>query len=99
MARFRVPAWRIRQIFNDNKYFEMVKSGVWTANLAESTPIARPFKDHPVGTLSQIVHYLDELGRVVAIVHQFRKPNGKIGGSGKPDPKMLEFDGDTYHAL
>jgi hypothetical protein len=97
MATFWVSPPEIRKIFNDNGYFERVKSGAWTKEVVESETVRLP--DHPAGTKSQIVHYRDELDRVVAIVHQYLKPNGKIGGKGKPDPKWLEYDGDMYHAL
>ena len=53
----------------------------------------------PAGSKSERVVYRDELGRRVAIVHQFRKPNGQLGASGKPDPKMLEHEGDNYYAI
>jgi hypothetical protein len=97
--RRRVPPRVIRKIFNDNGYLELVKSGAWTARIDQSEPIRRPFPGHPRGTRSQIVHYLNERGHVMAIVHQYRKPDGSIGGKGKPDPKFLVHKGVLYHAL
>jgi hypothetical protein len=32
-------------------------------------------------------------GQLMAIVHQYRLPNGELGASGLPDPKWLR-DGD-----
>jgi hypothetical protein len=99
MATFKVPAWKIQRIFNDNRYFELVKSGQWTAEISESDIVLRSRPRIPAGSLSQSVIYRDELGRRVARVHQFLKPNGKLGASGKPDPKFLEYDGDLYYSL
>src|SRR3989442_2275506 len=46
----------------------------------------------PPGTLSQIVFYRRE-DVLIAIVHQYLLPDGRIGASGLPDPKWLP-DGD-----
>jgi len=97
--RRRVPPGVIRKIFNDNGYFERVNSKAWTTRIVESEPIRHPFPGHPRGTRSQIVHYLNERGLVMAIVHQYRKPDGSIGGKrGLPDPKFLVHKGVLYHA-
>jgi len=40
--------------------------------------------------------YFNEQGRQVAIVHQFRRPDGSLGGDGLPDPKELLHDGVLY---
>ena len=94
----KVPAWKIRKIFNHNGYFELVKSKTLRSRIVQSEPIRHAFPGHPHGTRSQIVHYLDDKGRVVAIVHQYRKPDGSIGGkNGLPDPKFLFHKGICYH--
>lgn len=49
----------------------------------------------PPGTRSQIIAYL-EAGRQIAIVHQYRLPNGQLGASGLPDPKRLLIGGLLY---
>jgi len=53
----------------------------------------------PPGTRSQIVRYFrrsDDL--MVAIVHQYLRPDGTLGASGLPDPKWLR-DGDRILIL
>jgi hypothetical protein len=32
------------------------------------------------------------------LVHQYLRPDGKVGGSGRPDPKAV-LDGDTLYLL
>jgi len=51
----------------------------------------------PSGTRSQILHYYTrDLKIKVAIVHQYLRPDGTLGGSGKPDPKQVFDDGVIY---
>jgi len=45
-----------------------------------------------------MVEYRDISGSVVALVHQYKRTDGKIGASGKPDPKKLRI-GDTVYYL
>ncbi len=52
----------------------------------------------PPGTRSQMVAYLDAAGQRIALVHQYLRPDGTIGGSGRPDPKELFDDGILYYA-
>lgn len=69
----------------------------------------RPFVDtsrevptnhhEPEGTLSQLLHIYDVADNAkVAIMHQYLRPDGTIGASGRPDPKMLVVDG-VMHVL
>ncbi len=59
----------------------------------------RPPKHQPPGTRSQMVRYLDANGFEVARVHQYLRPNGKLGGSGRPNPKRLVVNGIVYAVL
>jgi len=43
-----------------------------------------------------ILAYYDSGGRRVSIVHQYLRPDGKIGAGGKPDPKWVLFNGVIY---
>jgi hypothetical protein len=36
-----------------------------------------------------MVKYYSQDGEVLALVHQYLRPDGTIGASGKPDPKRL----------
>jgi len=44
-----------------------------------------------------MVAYLDAGGQRIALVHQYLRPDGTIGGSGRPDPKELLEDGIIYY--
>jgi hypothetical protein len=35
-------------------------------------------------------------GTEIARAHRYLRPDGSIGGSGKPDPKLLIADGKRY---
>ncbi len=47
------------------------------------------------GTVSQLVAYYERLPdgqkRLLAVVFQYLQPDGKLGASGKPDPKWLRL--------
>ena len=52
--------------------------------------------DEPSGTRSLTVSYVNDAGERVFMVHFYLRPDGSIGGSGKPDPKWLYEDGAVY---
>jgi hypothetical protein len=85
----------IRQMFNEGRYFERVQSGELRAvTIGQNRPKR---KNRQVrGAKSETVDYLDEYGRRVARVHQYRNKDGALGGSGKPDPKVLFHNGTLY---
>lgn len=90
-----VSAFEIRGYFNDGRYEDLVAYGVLTEKLIrEGPPSAR--SNQPPGTKSQILAYLDNRGRQVAIVHRYLRPDGSLGGGGKPDPKKLLHNGTLY---
>jgi hypothetical protein len=42
------------------------------------------------------MRYIDRSDRMVALVHQYVRPDGAIGGRGQPDPKRLVKGGIIY---
>ena len=46
---------------------------------------------------NQIHRYYDERGNKIAIVHQMLLPDGTIGGSGRPEPKVLWVGGEILY--
>lgn len=44
-----------------------------------------------------MVWYYDESLEGVALVHQYLRPDGSLGGSGKPDPKRLLLDDEILY--
>lgn len=47
----------------------------------------------PFCTHSQIVVYWEGDDTPIAIVHQYARPDGSLGASGRPDPKKLVVGG------
>lgn len=90
-----VSATELRRMFNDGLYVERVQSGELTEKvLSQNTPSPRAHQQP--GTKSQLVAYLDAQGREVARTHQYLRPGGTLGGSGKPDPKKIFKEGKLY---
>lgn len=93
--RIDVSAETLREIFNESGYWELAKEGkLFEKVYFEDVPQKQ--SGEPPGTLSQIVAYLDSQGHPVAIVHQYLRRDGTIGGSGRPDPKKLFYKGKRY---
>ncbi len=83
-----VPDDEIRRVFNDGHYLEMLANGELIAILLKDRP-AKPSSGQPHGTRSQILTYKSKTGKLVALVHQYLRPDGTLGASGLPDPKRL----------
>ena len=83
-------------MFNEGRYWENTQDGTFTAVVKKSRHPSLPRANVPHCTHSQIVLYLDGQGVEVALVHQYLRPDGSIGASGKPDPKRLVKDGKMY---
>jgi hypothetical protein len=79
----------IRRIFNEGRYFERAQSGelipVRMRNDHPDTPLA----GEPKCTHSQTWYYYTRRRELVAVVHQYERPDGSIGLHGRPDPKAL----------
>lgn len=84
-------------MFNESQYPEMIAHG----QLVPKYPYLRD--DHlkepekrgePQCTHGQMIRYLDNNGRWLVEVFQYRRPNKTLGASGVPDPKRLRV-GDT----
>jgi hypothetical protein len=93
--RINVSAETLRKLFNESGYWELAKQGKLLEKVYSQAPPQKR-SGEPPGTLSQIVAYLDSQGRQVAIVHQYLRKDGSIGGSGRPDPKKLFYQGNLY---
>lgn len=85
----------LRRIFNENRYFERMQEGEFRSRIVKQT--RRRGGDPRVrNAMSQTVEYWDRQGRRVALVHQYRMKDGRLGGSGKPDPKVVVHDDSIY---
>jgi hypothetical protein len=50
----------------------------------------------PPGSRSEMISYREINGFELARAHQYVLPDGRIGASGKPDPKRVLKDGKLY---
>jgi hypothetical protein len=85
-----VTPQELRKRFNAGKYYERVLADELIATV-ESERLPRAEANEPPGTLSQMIWYYDDSLQRVALVHQYLRPDGSLGGSGRPDPKRLLF--------
>lgn len=92
----RVSSQELRLLFNQNAYWQKAQSGEFTHTIDADRVPSPPPPGHPPGTRSQMISYFDSQGNRVARVHQYLRPDGSIGGSGRPDPKMLMVNGVIY---
>ena len=85
----------VRRIFNENRYFERMQEGEFRSRIVKQN--RRRGGDRRVrNAMSQTVEFFDMQGRRVALVHQYRMKDGRMGGSGKPDPKVVVHEGVIY---
>jgi len=87
----RVTPAELRELFNAGRYHERVVANEMIATVESERP-ARPEANEPAGTISQMVWYHDASLRRVALIHQYLRRDGTLGGSGRPDPKRLLLD-------
>ena len=75
---------------------ERTQIGELKAVVERSRHPALPLAKEPFCTESQQVSYYDANGNEVARVHQYKRTDGTLGLSGRPDPKRLLQDGILY---
>ena len=89
-----VDVGTLRQMFNDGQYWQRLQAGQLVGVVGESRHPGPPFE--PFCTFSQIVRYFTLTQERVAVVHQYLRPDGTLGGSGRPDPKAINAGGMLY---
>lgn len=79
---------RLRSEFNSAGYYTDVinRSGVITEVIWKNYVVEHSWL--PPGSRGQLVYYLIE-SIPVALVHQYVTPDGTLGASGLPDPKVV----------
>lgn len=86
-------------MFNEGGFWAKATSGEFTTVTLESRHPALTATNEPHCTYSQMISYHDTAGNEVARVHQYLKPDGTLGASGKPDPKRIFVDGTLYRLI
>jgi hypothetical protein len=88
----------LRQKFNADQYVERAARGELQVDVISSDPPAADAHE-PSGTLSQRIRYIAPDGSLLAVAHQFLRPDGNIGGHGRPDPKILFTSSGPVYTL
>jgi hypothetical protein len=70
-------------------------AGTLTIHINRDVIPTRIEAKEPLGTRSQEFSYFDGNMEVVR-GHQYLRPNGQLGGSGRPDPKRI-FEGGIWY--
>lgn len=81
-----VSADELRTMFNEGRYYERMQEGEFLPEVTDIGPSPTHFS---ADIRSQIVAYIDQAGRTVAIVHQYGYDNGDVAEGTQPDPKFL----------
>ena len=92
-----VSKQRIRELFNDGKYWTRARNREFTLEYIYNKP-APASAGQPRGTKSQVIAYINSNGEQIALVHQYLKRDGTLGGSGMPDPKEL-LQGEVLYKI
>jgi hypothetical protein len=95
----RIQTTEMQKIFNEGGYWDKAKSGEFSSVTLEDRHPALTAANEPFCTYSQMISYRDASDNEVARVHQYLRPDGTIGASGKPDPKRLFADGTLFRLV
>lgn len=92
-----VDAQTLRGLFAEAAIERRLSSGELTISVKRQTErLAPAHLGEPPGTVSHVLVYLDADGRAQAIAHEYLRPDGSIGASGRRDPKWLRFRGAIW---
>jgi hypothetical protein len=92
----RVTPVELRRMFNNSTIPDLIKSGKLREELIRQGHPSPRGSGQPFCTHSQILSFWNREGKMVALCHQYKRPDGTIGGSGKPDPKRIMIEGTIY---
>jgi hypothetical protein len=92
----RIESSEMQRRFNEGRYWERAQAGELAVVILEDRHPALMAAKEPDCTHSQMLSYRDTSDSEVARVHQYLRPDGTLGASGRPDPKRLYQDGQLY---
>jgi len=88
-------------MFNESQVPDMISERKLVPKYLRNEELKEPEKrkyPEPRGTRSQTIRYADSNGQWVAVVHQYLRPDGTLGATGKPDPKRLRVGNTIFIA-
>lgn len=92
----------IREKFNGSQYPDMIADGRLIADqpYLRDAHLEKPeIRNEPYCTRGQMIRYRDKNGRWVVEVFRYVRPDGTIGGSGRPDPKRLRIGNTVFYVV
>src|SRR5271170_1036955 len=93
----RVTPEELRLRFNEGNYWTKAQAGDLKEVVLESCISTALADKESVQITSEMVSYRDKTtDEEVARIHQYKRPDGTLAASGKPDPKRLLEDGILY---
>jgi hypothetical protein len=96
-----VCPWIIRALFNERRYYLRIARGeIWPRVIRDKPAPAS--SGEPPGSRSQTIAFVSASGAFHAVATRYLGPDGRIGGWGSNDPKMLRgakttFERDVTH--
>ena len=94
-----VSSITLRYRFNKGEYWDRAIRGDLINEIKRDGHPTMVGSTEPYCTRSQIVANYQPDGRRVAVVHQYVRVDGTLGGSGRPDPTLLVEGGVVYRVL
>lgn len=85
----------LRHLFN-TLYWPRIETGEVRIIVVKDRHLGS-FKNEPQCTRSQYVEFRDSAQTVIGGAHRYLRPDGKLGGSGRPDPKWLLIDNQIFY--
>jgi hypothetical protein len=82
-------------MFNEDRFIERAERGEIKAVVVHSG-VPSAAVGMPMGSKSELISYRDLNGLELSRAHQYVLPDGRIGASGKPDPKRILKEGKLY---
>ncbi len=87
----------LQELFNNSHYPQMIGAGQLTRTRLKQSHLQDPNPGQgPYCTYSESILYTSEDPNDFVIVHQYVRPDGTLGASGRPDPKKMKIKGQTY---
>ena len=93
----RVDVWELRCHFLKARYLRRLKHGEFTVARGKPRPAHPKYGLGPGGVSLSVYYYIGV--QQVAEVHHLERADGSLGGSGKPDPKMVIHGGIEYRRI
>ena len=95
-GKVRVTAAELRRMFKHSDIPDRISSRELRQVLSRDDHPAPPTSGQPFCTHSQILSFFDADDNKIVVLHQYKRPDGSIGGSGESDPKRLLIGRTIY---